>query len=76
MGNFECKFSLGGDDSEVEFDMDFGKDWAGVCEVHHCHVDHNKNHNMSYHDKFMRECFSNMYLMNFKQFFKILTDIG
>ena len=30
---------------------------------------------MSYHDKFIRECFSNMYLMGFKKFGKILLDI-
>jgi len=46
-----------------DFDVNFGKDWIGVYEIHHCHIEHDKNKYMTYHDKFIKECFGMMHLM-------------
>lgn len=72
MGNCDCTANIADDQ---DFDMNFGQNWNGVYELHHCHKDHKKNQHMTYHDKFMRECFANMYLMTFNKFEYIISQV-
>ena len=43
--------------SMVEFDVNFGKDFRGLAEVHHSHQEHGMNKRLTVEDRFMREGF-------------------
>ena len=75
MGGCECNCTNSKALNEEELQLNLGKDYEGVEEVHHYHRDHKMNGKMSHQDLFFRECFKPMHLMKVKAMFKMIDEM-